>query len=433
MAEFKTLNLAEIYGAADDAKMRQMQMQNYQLESQQRQRELQQQEAIRNAYAVNPDGSLDEKTTLSNLYRASPLDAYKFNQGQIANKQAQQKLDLESRKAANEERKSGLELRKEVYKYGRDRLAGVGDQAGYDALMGELSQLPGGQEIVGSMNPVFTPELKNQYLQTADNFIEQATPKYEKFDLGGKIQFVDTNPITNPAIKGTQFDKSLTPEAALSDERARTEGALNRAVTTRGQNITADNARLGRDVTMRGQNMTAATAEANRNKPAKTGLSPTAQKELFEADEIAQSSQNAIGMLKEALNLNKQAYSGIGAKQRAVIRSNLPGSTPEADATINLDNLMTGQALESLKATFGGMPTEGERKILLDIQASADKTPIQREQILNRAIQAAQKRLKFSKNKGDSLRSGTYFTEGVPVIESASPAQGGVVDFGSLK
>jgi hypothetical protein len=151
------------------------------------------------------------------------------------------------------------------------------------------------------------------------------------------------------------------------------------------------------------------------NAPAKTGggaaLSPTAQKELFEADDIAQSSKNVQGILQSALQLNNQTYSGYGAKARAVARSNLPGQSAEADNTIQLDNMMTGQALESLKATFGGMPTEGERKILLDMQASADKTPAQRKDIMERAIAAAKRRETFAAERAKSLRAGTYFTQ----------------------
>jgi hypothetical protein len=146
------------------------------------------------------------------------------------------------------------------------------------------------------------------------------------------------------------------------------------------------------------------------NKATKTPLSAAAQKEVFEADEIAQSSKNAIGMLQEAKNLNDKAYSGFGAKTRATIRSNLPGESTGANATVDLDNLMTGQALESLKATFGGMPTEGERKILLDMQASAEKTPAQRQAILDRAITAAERRIQFNEQKANALRTGEYFS-----------------------
>jgi hypothetical protein len=129
-------------------------------------------------------------------------------------------------------------------------------------------------------------------------------------------------------------------------------------------------------------------------------------------------------MLEAAKKINKDAYSGYFAKGRAVLASNLPGSTPGADATINIDNMMTGQALENLKATFGAMPTEGERKILLEMQASVDKTPKQREDIMDRAIAAAKRRSEYAGSKAKSIRSGEYLTEGIPSKE---------VSFGDLK
>jgi hypothetical protein len=146
------------------------------------------------------------------------------------------------------------------------------------------------------------------------------------------------------------------------------------------------------------------------------------QKELLESDDTVTSSKSVIGLLNQALTLNDAAYSGYGAKGRAVVRSNLPGESPEANATIDLDNIMTSQALESLKAIFGGMPTEGERKILLDMQASADKTPAQRKSIIDRAVKAAENRSTFSNQKAKAIRGGTYLTEGFGVPEQDAPA-----------
>ena len=143
-----------------------------------------------------------------------------------------------------------------------------------------------------------------------------------------------------------------------------------------------------------------------KGKPIK--LSATSEKELFEADDNIQAAKNVVGILEEALSMNDKAYSGYGAKMRATLRSNLPGESEAANATVNLDNMMTGQALESLKMVFGGMPTEGERKILLEMQASADKTPQQRKDIIARAIKAAKNRAVFNTNKANALRSGTY-------------------------
>ena len=150
-------------------------------------------------------------------------------------------------------------------------------------------------------------------------------------------------------------------------------------------------------------------------RPARQGpMSVILQKELIESDDVIQSSNAVVNILGEAKKLNSKAYSGYGAKARAVLASNLPGNNQGADATIDLDNMMTGQGLESLKSIFGAAPTEGERKILMDMQASADKTPAQREAIMDRAIGAAKRRGSFADNKAKAIRDGTYLTQGVP-------------------
>jgi hypothetical protein len=142
------------------------------------------------------------------------------------------------------------------------------------------------------------------------------------------------------------------------------------------------------------------------------GLSATAQKELFEADDAVQNGLGAVSSLKKAMELNNKAYSGVGAGARAMVRSNLPGASESADATIAMENIIKDQALTSMKSIFGGNPTEGERAVLMELQASANKTPKQREEILGRAMQAAKRRVDFNKQKGDALRGGTYMAEG---------------------
>lgn len=421
---FEPVNLAQIYNAVDATRANQRQAQMEDLQMRRYQQQEDERTALRDAYrgAIDPAGNLDEKVLLSNLYRVAPERAMEVRQNMS-------QRALEASKLKNENAKAELEQRKATASYLRDRLATVSDDASYQAVLQEARDLGAG--FVNAAPPEYNADWLRSQVVTADKFLEQMTPKYERIDLGGKVQVVDVNPVTNPAIRDMNFEKTATPDSMMSDRRAREEGALNRQLTARGQDMSAATARRGQDITR-------ATAAAKQNAPTKTQLSASAQKELFEADELAQASANAVGMLKEALTLNDKAYSGYGAKERAVIRSNLPGNDEGADATINLDNLMTGQALESLKAVFGGMPTEGERKILLDMQASADKTPKQRKAILDRAVQATERRLKFNKSKGDALRKGSYFTEGVPIQESgpaqsAQPTKPGVIDFGSLK
>jgi hypothetical protein len=138
--------------------------------------------------------------------------------------------------------------------------------------------------------------------------------------------------------------------------------------------------------------------------------SATLQKEIFEADEGVQAGQNVMRALDTALELNKTAWDGPAAditSQGAALFGN-----PEAVQTQELKNIVTANALESLKATFGAAPTEGERRILLDIQGSVTQSRPVREAIFKRAKAAAERRLKFNAEKARGLRSGDYFDEG---------------------
>lgn len=142
-------------------------------------------------------------------------------------------------------------------------------------------------------------------------------------------------------------------------------------------------------------------------------MSATAQKELIQTDEEVQGGQQATQALRQALAINDEAMGFAGAGIVSSAGTLLPeGIRPKAiDATQNLDNILQSSALPQLKAVFGGMPTEGERKVLLEVQGSSSKSPAVRKEIFNRAIKAAEKRIEFSQKKAKSLREGTYFSE----------------------
>ena len=156
-------------------------------------------------------------------------------------------------------------------------------------------------------------------------------------------------------------------------------------------------------------------------------LSATEQKEFYEAEDTVASAPNLLSALEEAKTLNKTAYSGAMADERAWLASNVGNifgaETPNADATVNMKNVVQSQALENLKNIFGGMPTEGERKILLEMQASTEKTPKQREDILNRAMAMAQRRIDASKQKMEGISTGSIYQTQGSVPQEVMPAQ----------
>lgn len=229
---------------------------------------------------------------------------------------------------------------------------------------------------------------------------------------------IQTNPATAPN-DSTTIEAILAkyPQIAKRSNEVPSDGAPPATGTTPIAEAKARAAGAAEAAKLRAQADGIAAVESQKGLGQRQGdvipgapvkLSPGQEKELFEADDLVRSAKRAESILNEALKLNDTAYSGYLSKARATLRSNLPGESAGADATVDLDNMMTSQALESLKATFGGMPTEGERKILLEMQASTDKTPKQRKSIIDRAILAAQSRAAYNAKKANALRTGVY-------------------------
>ena len=108
------------------------------------------------------------------------------------------------------------------------------------------------------------------------------------------------------------------------------------------------------------------------------------------ADEAVGSAQGVINAMPEAKAVSKKAYAGPTAGWRGWATA--PFGSEASQATGHLTSIVTGISLAQLKATFGGNPTEGERKVLLDVQGSANMPEAMREKVFNRheARRAAQ-------------------------------------------
>lgn len=136
-------------------------------------------------------------------------------------------------------------------------------------------------------------------------------------------------------------------------------------------------------------------------------LTATDKKAILEADEAVVTGQGVLKNLDQAIDLSKKAYTGPTAGVRGYV-SSLAGAEGGV-ATENLNNLITTNALQQLKALFGAAPTEGERKILLDIQGSVNKAPAVREEIYKRARAIAENRLNLARRQSEDIRGGDYF------------------------
>lgn len=138
------------------------------------------------------------------------------------------------------------------------------------------------------------------------------------------------------------------------------------------------------------------------------GMSATMQKELFETDDAINAGVSLISTLKNAIDLNEKSFQGAFANEFATIAGNTPFGGESATNTKLLHNMITGNALEGLKSIFGAAPTEGERKILLEMQGSVNEPKEVRAEIWGRAIKAAERRLTYNQKKAEALRNGSY-------------------------
>jgi hypothetical protein len=149
-------------------------------------------------------------------------------------------------------------------------------------------------------------------------------------------------------------------------------------------------------------------------------LSATDKKAILEADEGVMASESAIKALADAKKISPRALGGIAAGTRAMLGNALPDAlVPDALAskdaslaTAELDNIVSTNALSQLKSIFGAAPTEGERKILMDIQGSVSQPDNVRQAIYDRAIMMAEKRLQFNRQRANELRGGAYYKPG---------------------
>ncbi len=136
-------------------------------------------------------------------------------------------------------------------------------------------------------------------------------------------------------------------------------------------------------------------------------LTATDKKAILEADEGVLSANTAIDALKKAKDLSPKAMGFKGASAIASVGSVL--GNKQSQDTVELDNLITSNALTQLKSIFGGNPTEGERKIMLDIQGSSSLPDAVRQKIFDRAIGLAQNRLRFNEQRSSELRGGQFY------------------------
>lgn len=138
----------------------------------------------------------------------------------------------------------------------------------------------------------------------------------------------------------------------------------------------------------------------------------TEQREMFDTEDAINTGLSTISSIEQALALNNQAYEGSLSGWRKTVGQLFSSDDPRYVATETFDNVVQSSSLRDLKAMFGANPTEGERKIYLELQAISSKPRAVREQILRRASEAVKRRVARDTKRLERLKIGDYSTRG---------------------
>lgn len=294
------------------------------------------------------------------------------------------------------------------------------------------------------------------------DYITTTAPNVQYQNMGGYGQVIKTDPITGEIQTKNVGNITQSPDnvadnqskekiAQWNNQNAKdvaninNDGAMARTQLTTQADLTKTQAQIEADAVKQqnqlayqaqqdrmksGQVMTATDGyqmiyyphETDPNKKAEYVLDPNgnrvkgntgqAQKNMEKINELKGLSDTAligIGHLERARLLNDEIFKGLWANGRAEFFDKF--GNEKAGKTLLYKNLVMTNALSSLKAIFGGNPTEGEREILLKLQASVDKSPAVREQILLDAIKMAKDKIRSNNEQIQNYGGHAYITK----------------------
>lgn len=284
------------------------------------------------------------------------------------------------------------------------------------------------------------------------DFVTTTAPNVQYQNMGGYGQVIKTDPITGEiqtknvgnitqSADNVADNETKIAVAQMGYDSAENVANINGQYGIQKTNIeqTGQNARTQAELNLKSQLAEQeAIIKANEAKPMEAGGKMwlvkadgshkpmlgddgkqllagggTAQKNIKEINDLKSLNDTALSgieNLEKALELNKQGiYSGFFADDRANFFDKL--GSKNAGNTLLYQNLVMTNALSSLKTIFGGNPTEGERAILIDLQASVNKSPAVREQILLNAIKMAEDRIRSNNEQIQNYGGGAYITK----------------------
>jgi hypothetical protein len=235
----------------------------------------------------------------------------------------------------------------------------------------------------------------------------------------------DKRAITAEVIK--DFIKSGEPESAAG-KQARDEGLRpgSKEFQARVSEIaqTSVDAKLAQvTATLAGMSVQQANLTLAQNKflnqqAQQAKLSPQEMKLKSETEDILTSTDQAMADLKRAYQLNPNTFdTSLGDIAQRKLLEAAGSKDPKVIATREQTNLLSKSAVGKLKTAFGGNPTEGERKILLDLEGIDSKSKEERAIIMRNSYTALKNRREREQKRLNDIKQGLYRDTSAPTGE----------------
>jgi hypothetical protein len=138
-------------------------------------------------------------------------------------------------------------------------------------------------------------------------------------------------------------------------------------------------------------------------------LEPDERKSIREDEDAMHAAKGVVKNLEEALRLNSMAFANTPADRATYnkLKTTNPND-PRVKATEDLENLVGLNTIGSLKTTFGGNPTEGERSALKELGGLGTANKEIRGKIFQRAAAALNEAIDYRDARIKKIETGGY-------------------------
>lgn len=306
------------------------------------------------------------------------------------------------------------------------------------------------QASIDFLGKTFAMMMGKDGMSAYKDYVDSTAPKANFHDLGNQVMASLINPTTGEMATQNVGFKGQSPDSIANNEleRWKTQGGWDNAITVEGMRQDGAMARTQYQSEADLQKERVKQAyEAQKEKHKNSQIlfdedgyafyynpaDPTAgdyiidpqgnkvkksqlanqdpNKHIKEITELKASNDSSVGVLsglQTALDMNSQIYSGAWADGRADLMGALKLDTETSRKTQEYTNLILNIAMRSMKEIFGGNPTEGEREMLKQLQASANKPPQVRETILRQFMETIRNRVKSNNEQMAMYGGGQY-------------------------